>query len=116
MMVIFLGLSVAILVVAVQILLKLGVAGKIHNIESFLRSLTSPFAILAAILYIVAVVIWIFLLSRHPLHSLYGFLGLTFIFALLAARLFLHEDVSWISWTGAGIIFLGVILISIGSR
>lgn len=113
---IVLAVFVAILIVSAQALWKVAVSGKIHSIESFLEILISPLLIAGAVLYLVATIIWILMLSRYPFHLVYPFLGLSFIFALFISHFVLHEDVSNISWIGAVIISLGVMILGFGFK
>lgn len=113
---IFLALTVVILIVTGQVLWKLGVTGKIHSFDSFLAALTSPLVIIGAIVYILAAIIWIFMLSKYQYHFIYPLLSLSFILALIASRFIFHEEFSWLSWLGVGIICLGIILIGLANK
>jgi len=109
-------LVVVVLIVSAQILWKLGVSGKIYDIESFVRVAISPLVIGGAILYIIATVIWIFLLSRYQFHLVYPLISLSFVLGLFAARFVLHEEVSSLSWIGVAIITMGVTIASFGLK
>jgi drug/metabolite transporter (DMT)-like permease len=54
----------------------------------------------------------VFLMSRSDISFLWPLTGLSFVFATLAAMLFLHERVSWVRWAGVVLIMIGAALIS----
>jgi uncharacterized membrane protein len=52
------------------------------------------------------------LMSKSDISFLWPLTGLSFVFATLAAILFLHENVSTVRWAGVVLIMLGAALIS----
>lgn len=116
MMFTLLTLTVIILIAAGQILWKLGVSNQIHSFDTFLKAVMSPLVIVGMGIYIVAAAIWIFALSKYQYHHIYPWISLTFVLALLAARFIFHEQVSWLSWLGVGVICLGLIIIGFSGK
>lgn len=113
---IFLTMGIVILIVTSQILWKLAVNGKVHNLESFLAALASPLVIIGAVIYALVTVVWILMLSKYQYHLIYPIMSLSYVLALFASRFILHEQVLWISWLGVGIICLGVVIVSLGFK
>jgi drug/metabolite transporter (DMT)-like permease len=52
------------------------------------------------------------LMSKSDISFLWPLTALSFVFATLAAMIFLGESVSWIRWVGVGFIMLGAAFIS----
>lgn len=113
---IFSALGITILIVGAQVLWKLGAAAQINDFQSFWLALKSPLVILGAILYLIATIIWLIILSRYPYHLIYPLLSLSFVLALIASRFILQETVPWLSWLGVILICLGIIIISLGFK
>lgn len=113
---ILLALIVSILMVAGQVLWKLGIGNRTLNFISFFEILKSPFFILGTIIYIFAAMLWLYMLSRYQYHYIYPLLSFAFILSLIASRFILHEQVSWVSWLGVLIICFGIIIITAGSK
>lgn len=96
-----------------QFLWKNSVNGvKKWNLEAFLNVFLSTGFILGAILYVLATVIWIMILSRMPLHIAYPFQSLCYILAAVVSFYFFNEKISIEQWIGFAIIIFGVYLIS----
>ncbi|MBI4101541.1 MAG: hypothetical protein HY443_01075 [Candidatus Nealsonbacteria bacterium] len=113
---ILLTFSVVIMIVAGQILWKLGVTGKIHDFSSFWLAVMTPQVLLGAAIYLVATVVWIYILSKYQYHLVYPLFSLSFVLGLLASRFILHEQVGLVSWVGVGVITLGIIIIGFGFK
>lgn len=59
---------------------------------------------------------WLVTLSRLPLSTAYPVVSLSYVLILGLSTVVLGERPSWIVWTGAALITLGVSLIGIGQR
>ncbi len=84
---------------------------------SFIQKLTAyfltPTFLVALVLYGLAFVIWIWLLSKDSLSILYPLgLSLNVIFALVSASLFLGETITVHQIVGIGIIILGIFVVA----
>jgi drug/metabolite transporter (DMT)-like permease len=99
-----------ILLVSGQTLWKIGIErhGPMRGIGSLLLTMFSPWVIAGIALYVVATVIWIYLLSRLPLSLLYPLQSLAYVAAVLVAIFVFHEHVSVMRWIGVAIILIGV--------
>ncbi|NMM54611.1 EamA family transporter [Paenibacillus aquistagni] len=100
--------------VAGQIVWKMGLAQQdglqLHNLLSVLFS---PLILLGIAFYGIATVLWLFVLSRLPLSIAYPLQSLAYVFGLLAALYLFGEVIPVNRWLGAGIIILGVMVITL---
>ena len=104
---------------AAQLLLKAGMnrIGEIifswSNLPSLaIQILTNPFVLLGLFCYVVAVTLWLFVLSRTDVGMAYPMISLAYIVTAIAAYYFFHEDLSMLRIVGIGTIMLGVYLIA----
>lgn len=76
------------------------------------RLVTSPFVWGGLVIYALATLLWLYVLSRLPLSVAYPVQALAYVLSLAAARLLLGEAVPALSWVGGLLILLGVGLIA----
>lgn len=109
-----LGLNVILLVTG-QLLWKVGMS---HQGQGPLwrHALLSPAIWAGLMLYGLATVLWLFVLSRLPLAVAYPMQATAYVLGMVAARLLLGEMVSPASWLGGLLILLGAGLVGWGSR
>ena len=67
------------------------------------------FSVLA---FLIAVIVWLGLLSKINFGMLYPLISLSYVFGLFAAKFVFHESVPITRWIGVGIIFIGVFLVT----
>lgn len=98
------------LLVGGQTLWKIGIDrhGPMHGFGGLLMTMFSPWVIAGIVLYVVATVVWIYLLSKLPLSLLYPLQSLAYIAAVVVAIFVFKEQVSVMRWIGVAIILLGV--------
>jgi multidrug transporter EmrE-like cation transporter len=98
-----------------QILLKAGAVrlGEFPDIGTLLwRIVTSPHILGGFLLYGVASILWIVVLSRAPLSLAYPMLSLGYVIVLLASAFLFHEIIPVIRILGIAAIVVGLILVS----
>lgn len=96
-----------------QILWKLSVRGVVnYNFSTVLGVLFSPYFLFGGVLYVFATLIWIFLLSKMPLSTLYPLQSLAYVFGLLAGHFVFNEFISVQKIIGVAIILIGVYFIA----
>lgn len=78
--------------------------------EFSLRSLFAPIFIVALVIYAVATVLWVIVLSRVPLTLAYPLVALSYLIVPVLARLFLGEPLQWQTFAGAAVIIAGILL------
>ncbi len=88
-----------------QLLFKIGVGSAFGKLVVFLGAGVAA--------YLLSTVIYLYVLGRRHLSWAYGFSGLSYIFASLAAFLFLGESVPFLRWVGIVVIAIGTALIGV---
>lgn len=107
-----LAINIALLT-AGQVLWKLGVSN-IKNVTlcTIINSLYSPLILGGLLLYGVATVIWLIILSKEQFSIVYPLQSISYIFGIFVACLIFKEHIPISRWLGAAIIFVGVLLIT----
>jgi drug/metabolite transporter (DMT)-like permease len=101
-----------ILLVTGQILWKTGIAHHpIRGLGGAFAALFTPYIFSGIVLYGLATVVWIFLLSRLPISMLYPMQSLAYVLTAVIAIAFFGEHVSLIRWAGIVVIMFGVALV-----
>lgn len=103
-----------------QICLKLGMnrvgrisAASISNpLETILKIINTPLVLIGLILYALAAIAWLVVLSRVNLSFAYPLLGISYVIILVLSKVILHEQVSPLRWLGAVVIAIGVVVIT----
>ncbi len=103
-----------VLLVAGQTVWKIGLdrLGGLH-LHNVLQVFFSPWILSGVLLYGLATVLWLAVLSRLPLSAAYPLQSLAYVFALLLAWLLLGEVIPPNRWIGAGIILVGICVIGL---
>jgi uncharacterized membrane protein len=100
-----------------QVLWKQGLAGfpdPFHEPWRALRTVgTSTHIVSGILLYGMATLIWLYLLSRFELSYIYPITSLSFVLAAILAHFWLGEDLGWNRVLGVTTICLGVYLVTI---
>lgn len=78
--------------------------------------LTNPQILLGVFFEALFFVCLLILMSRSDISFLWPLTGLSFVFATLAAMVFLHEKVSSVRWAGVVLIMVGAALISYSEK
>lgn len=69
-------------------------------------------SVIAVVLYVSAMALWLYVLSRVPLTQAFAFFGLCFFLVPALANRLLGDPVNMFTWMGAVVIFVGVLLSS----
>jgi drug/metabolite transporter (DMT)-like permease len=98
------------LLVTGQTLWKLGIpkGTPLNSVGKIIMVMFSPWVMAGLALYVVATVIWIYLLSKLPLSLLYPMQSLAYVAAVIVSIVVFHEHVSLMRWIGVAIILVGV--------
>ena len=59
-----------------------------------------------------ASLLWMYIVKYFPFSSAYPMVSLSYVFGMLAAILFFHEEVSTVKWMGVAFIVVGCLLIA----
>ncbi|MBR5101772.1 MAG: EamA family transporter [Muribaculaceae bacterium] len=113
--IIFLAITQSVLLAGAQVFLKVALGRLPHfgwNKEFWWAFLIDwPLAI-SGVHFILSSILWIHIVKEYPLSIAYPMISLTFVFGMLAAALFFHEQVTIGRWIGVGCIMLGCFLIA----
>ena len=98
-----------------QIMLKLGM-GKVViesiTLESLFRLFFNPFIMAGMLLYVTAMLIWLYVLKNVEVSYAYPFTALGFILVMAISYFFLAEQVTMLRIAGIALIIGGIFLIS----
>lgn len=107
-----LGINMVLLLTG-QILWKLGVCSlKNISFQSLLACLISPLILTGLLLYGVATIIWLILLSREQFSIIYPLQSLSYILGVAVASTLFKEQVPLTRWLGVLVIIVGAFLIT----
>ncbi|MDY6240731.1 MAG: SMR family transporter [Prevotella sp.] len=62
--------------------------------------------------FLAASLLWMYMVKVFPLSTAYPLVSLSYVFGMVAAIVFFHEDVSLTKWIGVGLIMVGCCLIA----
>jgi drug/metabolite transporter (DMT)-like permease len=101
------------LLVIGQVFWKLSV-NKISSwdLHAFQLVLLSPYFWFGAVLYGIATVCWLYVLSKMPLSVAYPFQSISYVIGAVLAYFIFKENITAQHWIGIGIIIIGVFIIS----
>lgn len=110
------------LATAGQLLLKAGMTdigeitgiGPGHLVGLIGSVLTTWKALLGLVCFVGSSVFWLVVLSRVPLSTAYPFVALSYLIILGFSTIVLHERPPLLTWSGAGLIMTGIVLIGFG--
>lgn len=79
----------------------------------FLGSLLTnwQFAV-CGVLFLAASLLWMYMIKAFPLSVAYPMVSLSYVFGMVAAIVFFHEDVTLTRWIGVAFIMFGCCLIA----
>jgi len=80
--------------------------------DFWLSLLTNWQFAISGILFGLASLLWMYIVKVFPFSSAYPMVSLSYVFGMLAAMLFFHEEVSVMKWIGVTFIVLGCMLIA----
>lgn len=101
------------LLVAGQTLWKFGLQNRdLTGLKSIIFAMFTPWVIGGLVLYVIATVIWIYLLNKFSLSLLYPLQSLAYVAAIFISLFVFHEHIPLLRWVGAGVILVGVTLVA----
>jgi drug/metabolite transporter (DMT)-like permease len=97
-----------VMLVGGQTLWKIGLEKhRITGLGSVLVAMMSPWIVAGIVVYALATVVWIYLLSKMPISLLYPLQSLAYVTTVFVAIYVFHEHVSVYRWIGVAIILVG---------
>jgi uncharacterized membrane protein len=99
-----------------QLLLKLGMinVGQVNGIylDKLIQMFTNPFVLAGLVVFGISTMFWLTALSRKDLSYVYPFFAINLVLVFLLSALVLHEQIGWTRFIGAGIIIIGIVVVS----
>ncbi len=111
---IFLAIVQSMILASAQVFLKFGVARMLPFAWSkafWISVFVNWQFVLSGVLFAASSILWMYIMKRYPLSTAYPMVSLSYVFGMIAAMLFFHEDVSIMKWLGIACIMLGCFLI-----
>lgn len=78
----------------------------------FARNLDNWWLLACGICYALSTVLWLYIVKHFPFSMAYPMISLSYVFGMLAAIVFFHEEVPLVRWAGVALIMLGCVLIA----
>lgn len=66
----------------------------------------------SGLLFAAASLLWMYIVKHFPFSTAYPMVSLSYVFGMLGAILFFHEEVSLVKWLGVAFIIIGCLLIA----
>lgn len=79
--------------------------------EFWMSLLTNWQFAVCGVLFGLASLLWMYIVRQFPFSTAYPMVSLSYVFGMLAAMFFFHEEVSMVKWFGVAFIVLGCMLI-----
>lgn len=83
------------------------------NFSNIIRIVINPYILSGIIVYGVATIIWIYLLSKSELSMIYPMQSLCYVLAALIGMFVFKELIPMTRWFGIGMIILGAYFVSL---
>ncbi len=97
-----------------QVLLKLAMVKLppfAFTTEYFKILFTNWWFLACGISFVVATVLWLYILKHYPFHQVYPMTAIAYVFGMIASILVFGEQIPMIRWVGVFLILLGCVLI-----
>ncbi|MCK9478150.1 MAG: EamA family transporter [Firmicutes bacterium] len=99
-----------------QLCWKIGIeqVGFELSVAGIFKAIFSPFIFGGLIIYVVATVLWFYILSKVQLSTAYPIQSLCYVFTAIISVLIFKENVALVKWAGLLLITAGAFLVSRG--
>lgn len=81
------------------------------SMQFFVGQLTNWWFLGCGLCYASASLLWFYIVKHYPFSQAYPMISLSYVFGMLAAIYFFHEQVTLRAWLGVALIMAGVLLI-----
>ena len=103
----------AIFLITGQILFKMGMKERtFDSVSTVLKIMLTSLVLPGLIIYACATVLWLYILSRVPISRAYPIQALVYPAIMVLAKYFFNEEITIMRWIGAGIICIGIVVVS----
>lgn len=90
---------------------EIGGLTKLINMNTVLLMFTNTYVISGLVLYAMAAFLWLGALSNLNVSFMYPLLSLGYVLTAILGLMFLQEHVTWLRWSGIGLVIMGCFLI-----
>lgn len=80
--------------------------------DFFVRNLTNWWFLGCGICYAAATALWMYIVKNFPFSMAYPMISLSYVFGMIAAMWFFHEQIPLVRWVGVFLIMSGCVLIA----
>lgn len=97
-----------------QVFMKLAVVKMppfAFTLEYFKSFVTNWWWSACGISFVVATVLWLYILRHYPFHQVYPMTAIAYVFGMIASIMVFGEHIPMIRWVGVFLILLGCVLI-----
>ena len=96
-----------------QLLFKYGARNReVSSVTDVVKLMFSPPILIAVVVYAVATLLWIYILTKIPISYAYPIQALAFPLVVVMSSFLFNEKIPTNRWIGIGIIILGVLVAS----
>ncbi len=114
-LVIFITLVAALMASAAQVMYKKGLTTKLRKMSDFVKLLKNKLVVGGLILYIIALLVYLYALSSTALSVAYPIFASTFIFITIISVFMLGEKITLKRALGTILIFIGIFIIALSA-
>jgi undecaprenyl phosphate-alpha-L-ara4N flippase subunit ArnE len=82
------------------------------TLRFFVRNMDNWWLLACGICYGVSTFLWLYIVKHFPFSMAYPMISLSYVFGMLAAIVFFHEEVPLVRWAGVALIMAGCVLIA----
>ena len=82
------------------------------SVDFVVRNLNNWWLLACGICYGCATMLWMYIIKHFPFSMAYPMISLSYVFGMLAAIVFFHEQVPLVRWLGVLLIMAGCVLIA----
>ena len=80
--------------------------------SNFWGLFTSPYMLIGLFVYLVATVLWMYLLGEYDYSYIYPMISLVYVFGFAYSKFVFREEINVYKWVGVALIIAGVIVVN----
>lgn len=84
----------------------------ISLVSNFWGLFTSPYMLIGLFIYLIATVIWMYVLGEYEYSYIYPMISMVYVFGFAYSKFLFHEQINIYRWIGVVLIIAGVIVIN----
>jgi drug/metabolite transporter (DMT)-like permease len=84
----------------------------ISLVQNFWGLFTSPYMLIGLFVYLVATVLWMYLLGEYEYSYIYPMISLVYVFGFAYSKWLFREEINLYRWIGVALIIAGVVIVN----